>query len=172
MVTIPFETFAGFEWLEKGGPILACEPPEWAAAAHAMVVGNTVHYLWARRRQDNYWMLMYSTAPVSDPSATNTTQGILFCCLRRKVLTISLLNTLSHFGILLTVGFMSIILVGEKDLPSRQAYWLVTEISVNGHVFVKPLWLLQTPNTSVMAHPILPLLLWMIPYTYLYTRPR
>ena len=40
---IPFEAFVGFERLKKVNPILACEPPEWAAAAHAMVVDDTVH---------------------------------------------------------------------------------------------------------------------------------
>jgi hypothetical protein len=66
---IPFEAFARFERIEEGNPLIACEPPEWAAAAHAIVVDETVHYLWARRRDDNYWMLMHSTAPVSDPAA-------------------------------------------------------------------------------------------------------
>jgi len=66
---IPFEAFASFERIQEGNPVLACEPPEWAAAAHAIVVGDTVHYVWARRRKDNYWTLMHSTAPVSDPSA-------------------------------------------------------------------------------------------------------
>ncbi|MFQ6097922.1 MAG: hypothetical protein ACE5O2_09375 [Armatimonadota bacterium] len=66
---IPFEAFAHFERVEKGKPIIACAPPEWAAAAHAMVVDDTIHYLWARRRRDNYWTLMHSTAPVSHPSA-------------------------------------------------------------------------------------------------------
>ncbi|MEW6355475.1 MAG: hypothetical protein AB1696_04055 [Planctomycetota bacterium] len=66
---IPFEAFAGFKRIEEGNPILACAPPEWAAAAHAIVVHNTIHYLWARRRQDNYWMLMHSTAPASDPAS-------------------------------------------------------------------------------------------------------
>lgn len=67
--SIPFEAFAGFERLEEGNPIIARTPPEWAAAAHAIVVGETVHYLWGRRREDNYWMLMHSMAPASDPSA-------------------------------------------------------------------------------------------------------
>ncbi len=66
---IPFEVFAGFERLEDGNPIIACTPPEWAAAAHAIVVDDTVHYVWARRRQDNYWALMHSMAPVSAPWA-------------------------------------------------------------------------------------------------------
>jgi len=64
-----FETFSRFERLNDGRPLLACPPPEWAAAAHAIVVDETVHYLWARRRPDNYWVLMHSTAPVSEPAA-------------------------------------------------------------------------------------------------------
>jgi hypothetical protein len=66
---IPFEVFAGFKRIEDVNPLLACEPPEWAAAGHAIVVGDTVHYLWALRREGNYWVLMHSTAPASDPSA-------------------------------------------------------------------------------------------------------
>ena len=66
---IPFELFASFERIEDGNPVFACEPPEWAAAAHAIVVGETVHYLWGRRRKDNYWVLMHSTAQASDPAA-------------------------------------------------------------------------------------------------------
>ncbi|HJP31380.1 MAG: hypothetical protein QF689_05685 [Candidatus Latescibacteria bacterium] len=65
---IPFETFARFDRLESINPIIACEPPEWAAATHAFVEQDTVHYLWSRRRQDNYWVLMHSTAPASDPA--------------------------------------------------------------------------------------------------------
>ncbi len=60
---IPFEVFAGFERLEGVNPIIACEPPEWAAAAHAFVMDDTVHYLWGRRKESNYWVLMHSTAP-------------------------------------------------------------------------------------------------------------
>ena len=66
---IPFDLFASFERIADGNPVFACEPPEWAAAAHAIVVGDTVHYLWGRRRKDNYWVLMHSTAPASDPAA-------------------------------------------------------------------------------------------------------
>ena len=65
---IPSEVFAGFERLEDVNPILACEPPEWAAAAHAYVMDDTVHYLWGRRKEGNYWILMHSTAPVNDPA--------------------------------------------------------------------------------------------------------
>jgi len=65
---IPFEVFASFKRIPKGNPVFYCKPPEWAAAAHAIVVDDTVHYLWARRKKDNYWVMMHSTAPVSDPA--------------------------------------------------------------------------------------------------------
>ncbi|NKB71633.1 MAG: hypothetical protein GKR89_31550 [Candidatus Latescibacteria bacterium] len=65
---IPFDALANFQRLGDK-PILACPPPEWGAAAHALVVGDTVHYLWARRKEGNYWVLMHSTAPTSDPTA-------------------------------------------------------------------------------------------------------
>ncbi len=65
---IPFEVFASFQRIPKGNPVFYCEPPEWAAAAHAIVVDDTVHYLWARRKEGNYWVMMHSTAPVSDPA--------------------------------------------------------------------------------------------------------
>ncbi len=66
---IPFEMLAAFARLERANPVIACEPPEWGAAAHAIVVDNTVHYLWARRKRGNYWVMMHSTAPASDPAA-------------------------------------------------------------------------------------------------------
>jgi len=65
---IPFDVFASFQRIQKGNPIFARKPPEWAAAAHAIVVDDTVHYLWARRKWGNYWVLMHSTAPVSSPA--------------------------------------------------------------------------------------------------------
>lgn len=65
---IPFEAFAAFERLAGGNPIIACDPPEWAAAAHAFVMDDAVHYLWGRRRKDNYWVLMHSTAPAINPA--------------------------------------------------------------------------------------------------------
>ena len=68
---IPFDLFANFERIPDGNPLIACDPPEWAAAAHAIVVGETVHYLWGRRRKDNYWALMHSTAPAGDPAAVS-----------------------------------------------------------------------------------------------------
>jgi len=66
---IPFEAFARFERLPQASPLLYREPPEWAAAAHAIVLGQTVHYIWARRRADNSWFLMHTHAPASDPAA-------------------------------------------------------------------------------------------------------
>lgn len=68
--TIPFEFFASFNRIEKRNPIIAGKVPEWAAAAHAIVVDETVHYLWALRgRKDRRWTMMHSFAPVGDPSA-------------------------------------------------------------------------------------------------------
>jgi predicted GH43/DUF377 family glycosyl hydrolase len=64
---IPFELFASFKRVGQGNPVFALKPPEWAAAAHAIVVGETVHYLWARRKEGNFWVMMHSTAPVSEP---------------------------------------------------------------------------------------------------------
>jgi len=67
---IPFEFFASFKRIEKSNPVFAGELPEWAAAAHAIVVEQTVHYLWAlREKKDRRWVMMHSYAPVSDPSA-------------------------------------------------------------------------------------------------------
>lgn len=65
---IPFDVFASFERVGQGDPIFACQPPEWAAAAHAITVDDTVHYLWARRKVHNFWVMMHSTAPLSDPA--------------------------------------------------------------------------------------------------------
>ena len=66
--SIPFEVFARFKRVSSGNPIFFCKPPEWAAAAHAIVDEDTVHYLWGRRKEGNYWVLMHSTAPISDPT--------------------------------------------------------------------------------------------------------
>ncbi|MDP7130131.1 MAG: hypothetical protein QF437_06565 [Planctomycetota bacterium] len=66
---IPFETFAGFERVPGASPLFSCAPPDWAAAAHAIVVDETVHYIWAQKRADDSWVLMHSSAPASDPSA-------------------------------------------------------------------------------------------------------
>ena len=65
---IPFETFANFERVEKGNPLLSVQPPDWAAAAHAIVVEDTVHYIWSKRDKDKFWDIRHSSAPVSDPT--------------------------------------------------------------------------------------------------------
>ncbi len=65
---IPFEAFANFERINDGKAVFSRRPPEWAAAAHAIVIGDTVHYLWGKRKKGNYWVLMHSTAPASDPA--------------------------------------------------------------------------------------------------------
>ena len=52
---IPFSTFAHFERVPNASPLFSCAPPDWAAAAHAIVVEDTVHYLWAHKRADNTW---------------------------------------------------------------------------------------------------------------------
>jgi hypothetical protein len=67
--TIPFEAFTTFKRVPEASPLFFCEPPEWAAAGHAIVVDDTIHYLWARRRPNDSWVLMHSTAPASDPAA-------------------------------------------------------------------------------------------------------
>jgi predicted GH43/DUF377 family glycosyl hydrolase len=67
--TIPFEAFINFKRVPEAGPLFFCEPPEWAAAGHAIVVDDTIHYLWARRRANDTWVLMHSTSPASDPAA-------------------------------------------------------------------------------------------------------
>ena len=63
---IGFEVFAGFKRIEKGNPIFALDPPMWAAATHAIVVDDTVHYYWCKREQGVRWLLMHATAPVGD----------------------------------------------------------------------------------------------------------
>lgn len=62
-----FEAFAKFRPIHEDKPLFYCKPPEWAAAAHAIVVGDTIHYLWGRRKKGNYWVLMHSTAPAKNP---------------------------------------------------------------------------------------------------------
>jgi len=66
---IPFETFASFERLTADQPLLYVEPPAWAAAAHAIVVDEHVHYLWAEKKAENFWVHMHSWAPIDDPTA-------------------------------------------------------------------------------------------------------
>ena len=45
---IPFEFFASFKRIKQGNPIIALPPPLWAAATHAIVVDDTVHYYWCK----------------------------------------------------------------------------------------------------------------------------
>ena len=63
---IPFEVFARFERMPGASPLFVVEPPNWAAAAHVLVVEDTVHYYWSRRDGRNFWDLRHSTAPVGD----------------------------------------------------------------------------------------------------------
>jgi len=65
---IPFSAFTSFERLTPAEPLLRVGPPHWAAASHAIVVGDTVHYLWAEKRRDD-WVHMHSWAPAADPTA-------------------------------------------------------------------------------------------------------
>jgi hypothetical protein len=65
---IGFDVFASFERIEGGDPLIALEPPRWAAATHALVVDTTVHYYWCRREPDRRWLLMHATAPAGDPT--------------------------------------------------------------------------------------------------------
>lgn len=70
-----FEVCARFQRIGDGRPVFFCEPPEWAAAAHAIVVDDTVHYLWGRRKLGNYWVLMHSLAPANDPASVRHDPG-------------------------------------------------------------------------------------------------
>jgi predicted GH43/DUF377 family glycosyl hydrolase len=63
---VPFEVFAGFKRIEKGNPIIALDPPLWAAATHAIVVEDTVHYIWCKRERGTRWVMMHATAPVDN----------------------------------------------------------------------------------------------------------
>ena len=51
---IPFETFGNFERVPNASPLFSCAPPDWAAAAHAIVVDDTVHYFEVN---GDYYML-------------------------------------------------------------------------------------------------------------------
>ena len=63
---IPFEVFAGFKRIVKGNPIFALRPPQWAAATHAIVIGEAVHYIWCKREYGARWLIMHATASVND----------------------------------------------------------------------------------------------------------
>jgi len=68
---IPFSAFTNFERLTPQEPLLQVDPPHWAAASHAIIIDNTVHYLWAEKR-DRDWVLMHNWAPTSDPTEVTT----------------------------------------------------------------------------------------------------
>ena len=63
---ILFEVFAGFKRIENGNPILALRPPQWAAATHAILINDTVHYIWCKREYGSRWLMMHATAPVNN----------------------------------------------------------------------------------------------------------
>ena len=69
---IPFETIASFKRIETGNPIISLTPPLWAAATHAIVIDDTVHYIWCKRDFGVRWLIMHATAPIDD--LTNITQ--------------------------------------------------------------------------------------------------
>ena len=70
---IRFEIFASFKRIAAGNPILSLPPPLWAAATHAIIVDDTVHYIWCKREPDNVrWLMMHATAPIH--SMTHITQ--------------------------------------------------------------------------------------------------
>ena len=62
---IPFEVFANFERVGDD-PILSLTPPQWAAATHAIVQHNMVHYIWCKREVGARWLMMHATAPLYD----------------------------------------------------------------------------------------------------------
>ena len=63
---IPFEIFASFKRIETGNPIISLPPPLWAAATHAIIVDETVHYIWCKRDHGVRWLIMHATAPMGD----------------------------------------------------------------------------------------------------------
>jgi predicted GH43/DUF377 family glycosyl hydrolase len=65
---IPFECFASFKRGNQGNPIFALRPPQWAAATHAIVVGETIHYIWCKREYAPRWVMMHAMAPIDDPA--------------------------------------------------------------------------------------------------------
>ena len=63
---IPFEVFTQFMRVEGASPLFTAPPDKWAAAAHAIVVDDRIHYYWSLRDAKNFWDLRHSTSPVSD----------------------------------------------------------------------------------------------------------
>lgn len=64
---IPFEVFANFERVKDASPLITANAPEWAAAAHAIVIKDSIHYLWSKRDKDNFWDLRHSSASTDTP---------------------------------------------------------------------------------------------------------
>ena len=71
---IPFEIFASFKRIETRNPIISLPPPLWAAATHAIIVDETVHYIWCKRDLGVRWLIMHATAPMRD--LTDITQDV------------------------------------------------------------------------------------------------
>ena len=69
---IPFEAFVGFNRLKKVNPILACEPPEWAAAAHAMVVDGPYTTCGLDGNKATNWILITVRLPWGRPLSDQT----------------------------------------------------------------------------------------------------
>ena len=104
----PFEFFASFKRIKKGNPIIALPPPLWAAATHAIVVDDTVHflskYLRARREQglDVQGAVRYAFATVGTALWVTT----LVLMLGFGVLA------LSHFEINAQMGLLTAVTIG------------------------------------------------------------
>lgn len=62
---IPFEVFACFKRVGDH-PILSLQPPQWAAATHAIIQNDTVHYIWCKREVGARWLMMHATASIED----------------------------------------------------------------------------------------------------------
>ena len=71
---IGWDVFAGFKRIETGNPIIALDPPLWAAATHAIVIDHKVHYIWCKRQTNSLWVMMHATAPASN--LTDITQDV------------------------------------------------------------------------------------------------
>lgn len=69
---LSFELFASFTRIKEGNPIISLPPPLWAAATHAIIVDDTLHYFWCKREVGLRWYMMHATAPIDN--ITNITQ--------------------------------------------------------------------------------------------------
>jgi hypothetical protein len=65
--SIPFEFWTNFERYELASPLFTASLPEWAAAAHAIVVEDSIHYYYSIKDVNNYWELYHAYAPVENP---------------------------------------------------------------------------------------------------------